>query len=275
MRLVQTALCAGPAINLPRRRTEHRHRLLFPNRLVLCCLSLPSHSHQVVVSSRTTPPHGGWRRSKLMWSLSKSTTLISFSFILSSLPTSVSYPLPFPHHLLSAFCTRVYFSTLYSAAICPTSCSLFVLMCLFWCFITLNPTSRFLSGTPFAPSPSFVVVFFPLADSPLALVCPASPRPPASCSQVRTDIHSCAHTHPPLSPPAGCTCVPGFGPDTAQVAVVESGKCLSCPIRRPKQVKLQTTWGWTRQKTDSRNSTHSKKANTSSRMLLLAFKSLT
>lgn len=45
--------------------------------------------------------------------------------------------------LLSVLCTRFYFTTLGSVAICPTSCSLFILMCLFWCFITLNPTSLF------------------------------------------------------------------------------------------------------------------------------------
>lgn len=56
MRLVQTALCAGPAINLPHHRTEYCRRLLFPNRSVLCCLSLASRSHQVVDSSRTKPP---------------------------------------------------------------------------------------------------------------------------------------------------------------------------------------------------------------------------
>lgn len=70
-----------------------------------------------------------------------------------------------------------------------------------------------------------------------------------SYSHVRADIHS--HTHPPLSPPVGCTCVPGFGPDTARVAAVESGKCSSCPIRRPKQVQRQTTCRWTREKTET------------------------
>lgn len=77
MRLVQTALRAAPAVNHPRHRTEYRHRLLFPNRSVLCCLSLASCSHQVVVSSRTPPPlhthmqthtRRGWGRSKLTWS---------------------------------------------------------------------------------------------------------------------------------------------------------------------------------------------------------------
>lgn len=41
-RLVQTALCTRPAINLSRRRTEDHCRLLYPNRSVLRCLSSAS-----------------------------------------------------------------------------------------------------------------------------------------------------------------------------------------------------------------------------------------
>lgn len=130
-----------------------------------------------------------------------------------------------------------------------------------------------LSLTSFSPSQYLLFFGFFLSRTQhshlSALLHPVFP----SYSHVRTDVHS--HTHPPLSPPDGCTCVPGFGPDTARVAAVESGKCSSCPICRPKQVQLQTTCRWTRAKT----ATHTRmklveKAHTASRMPLLFFKSL-
>lgn len=70
-------------------------------------------------------------------------------------------------------------------------------------------------------------------DSALTLVCHPSPRLPFifSCSHRHKFARARAHTLPCLHP-AGCTCVPGFGPDTARVAAVESWKCSSCLIRR-------------------------------------------
>lgn len=49
--------------------------------------------------------------------------------------------------------------------------------------------------------------------------------------------------HPLSSPSSDCTCVPGFGLDTAQVASVESGKCSSCPICHLEQVDRRRRGG--------------------------------
>ena len=95
------------------------------------------------------------------------------------------------------------------------------------CFDALSlriPPLAFVSRLTLSVAASFAFSDFALTDSALTL-------PPFSYSHVRTDIRSHTHTHThthtlPCFAPAGCTCVPGFGPDTARVAAVESGKCF-------------------------------------------------
>lgn len=121
-----------------------------------------------------------------------------------------------------------------------------------------------LSRASFSPAwHRYFRIFFSLMDSNLsAIPHPTSP----SYSHVHIDIHLHAHTHP--LHPTGCTCVPGFGPDTARVAAVESWKCSSCLIRRYNGRQHEDGQ-------EKRQNTHTcmkltEKAHTASRMPLVA-----
>lgn len=129
-------------------------------------------------------------------------------------------------------CTSLcfFFSLQFLFAICPTSCSLFVLMCLFWCLFPLNPTSLFCLAPRFLHRnivDSFLSLSLSLCHGLSAHTLSAMPHPASPpYSHVHIDPLPC-----PPAPPAAPAC-PALAPDAARVATVESWKCSSCLIRR-------------------------------------------
>lgn len=201
MRWVQTALCTGPAINLPP-ATEPNTAIVYYSlidRSFAVSPWLPAHTRLWLAQGQPPPK----RMEEVKVEVEFRVNLPRwFHFCLFCALCQLQCPSLSPFFLLlSVLCTWFYFTTLGSVAICPTSCSLFILMCLFWCFITLNPSSLFCLA-PLSPSRHrcfriFLFLSWTQRSHLSAIPHPASP----SYSHAHIDINLRAHTHPPLSPP--------------------------------------------------------------------------
>lgn len=187
MRLVQTALCVGPAVNLPPAIEPNPAVVYYSliDRFFAVSPWLSAHTRLWLAQGQN--PLRGQSGSKF-----KRADFISVYLVLSA-RSSV---------LLSPSVSFLHWAVFYhncAVAICPTSCSLFVLMCLCWCFITLTPTSHQCLSPP-----SLHLSIFLFSHGLCARARLASLSPP---SLSYSHVHTFVHPHP-RTPATGCTCVP-------------------------------------------------------------------
>lgn len=150
--------------------------------------------------------------------------------------------------LLFFFALAFYFSTFVAVAICPTPllslCPYVFTLMLYHLESHLSLLSLALFFSVFFPAS--ILIFFPSRGLGAHTPMPFQHPPNLTSRSIFlkfTQTYISNMPHPLSSPSSDCTCVPGFGLDTAQVASVESGKCSSCPICHLEQVDRRRRGG--------------------------------